>query len=213
MFDKDKQLMRQRPFLLQSIRRYFFAGIATIFPLFITSYIIIVILQFTNRFVGKYINSFILENYNLTIPGLGFFITILAIVIIGFLSSILIGRKLLPLFEKLLSKIPFVTSIYPSAKQLSNFLFREAKKEQFKKVVLVPYPYQDSYSIGFITNEGLDELNQKVGQELVTIFVPLAPVPFSGFILLVPKEKIKTLDITVDQAIRFIVSGGVIAPA
>ncbi|MFC2091684.1 DUF502 domain-containing protein [Elusimicrobiota bacterium] len=199
--------------MVQLIKKYFFSGIATLFPLFITSYIITVIYQFTNRFVGNHINAFILQNYNITIPGLGFVITILVIIILGFLSSIFVGKKLLPLFENLFSRIPFVTSIYPPAKQLSNYLFKRVNKDELKKVVLVSSLFRDSYSIGFITHEGLSNFNQKTNQELATIFVPFAPVPFTGIIILVPKKKITLLDISVDQAIKFIVSGGVIAPS
>jgi len=195
---------------MQLIKKYFFAGIATLFPLFITVYIIAVIYRFTNRFVGNYINTFIFDNYNITIPGLGFAITVLIIIILGFLSTIFVGRKLLPLLEKGFSKVPFVTSIYPPAKQLSNYLFKRVNKEEFREVVLVPSLFQESYSIGFITNESMGDFSQKTDRELATIFVPFAPVPFTGIIMLVPKEKIEVLDVSIDQAIRFIVSGGVI---
>jgi uncharacterized membrane protein len=203
---------QKHTYLFQLLKKYFFAGIAALLPIVITIYIITVIYQFTNRFLGNYINAFIFENYNLTIPGLGFFITILLIIIFGFISTIFIGRKLWPLFEHIFSKIPFVTTIYPPAKQLSNYLFKRANKKEFKKVAIVPSLFKGSYSIGFITNEGLGEFDSKTDQELVSIFVPFAPVPFTGIIILVPKKKIKMLDISVDQAIKFIVSGGVIAP-
>ncbi|MBN2406154.1 MAG: DUF502 domain-containing protein [Elusimicrobia bacterium] len=198
---------------MQLIKKYFIAGIAALFPLFITIYIIAVIYQFTNRFVGNYINAFIFDNYNITIPGLGFVITVMIIIILGFLSTIFVGRKLLPLLEKGFLRIPFVTNIYPPAKQLSNYLFKRVDKKEFREVVLVPSLFQDSYSIGFITNDSSDNFIQKKDKELVTIFVPFAPVPFTGIIILVPKEKIEILDVSIDQAVKFIVSGGVINPS
>jgi uncharacterized membrane protein len=199
--------------LSDSIRRYFLAGVATVFPLFITVYIIVIIFRFFDRLAGRYINSFLLEQYGFVIPGLGFVITLASVVIIGLISTHFIGRKVVPFFENLFLKIPFVASIYPSAKQLSQFLFQEEKQKRFKKVVLIQYPYEGSHSIGFITNEHIPEFDKKADSALVNVFVPLAPAPFSGVILLVPRNKIKVLDISIDKAIKFIVSGGVVAPS
>jgi len=195
------------------LRRYFFAGIATLLPVIVTAYIILIVFRFTDKFAGKYINAYLADNYGYAIPGLGFIATLLFFIIVGLISSHFVGRKLIPFFDKLLIKIPLVANIYPSVKRLSDFLFGSEKKHRFKKVVLVPYPSPKSYSLGFITNEELGSLEGKIGKELVAVFVPIAPTPFSGFILFVPKEEVKLLDISVDLAIRCIVSGGVIPPA
>jgi uncharacterized membrane protein len=194
------------------IRRYFIAGIATILPLFITVYVIVLVIRFAYDIAGKYINAYLLDAFGFDIPGLGLLILILSILSIGFLSSHFIGRRLFPIFEKIITKIPFVAGIYPSAKQLSDFLFEEEGKKKFKKVVLVPYPTNDSYSLGFITNEETEILKGESGKELVTVLVPLAPAPFSGVLLFLPKEKIRVLNISVDNAIKLIVSGGVVMP-
>jgi uncharacterized membrane protein len=194
------------------LRRYFFAGIATLLPVIVTIYIIMVVFRFTDKFAGKYINGYLVNNYGYSIPGLGFIATILFFMIVGLISSHFIGRKIIPFFEKLFIKIPVVASIYPSLKRLSDFLFGSSQKHKFKKVVLVPYPSPKSYSLGFVTNEGLGNLEGKVDDQLVTVFVPIAPTPFSGFILFVSKDEIKFLNISVDLAIRCIVSGGVIPP-
>ncbi len=197
---------------VSSLKNFFFAGIATIFPLFVSVYIIIIIFRFADQLTGKYVNALLIKEYGFSIPGLGFLTTILIILIVGFISSHIIGIKLFPVFEKLILKIPFIAHIYPSAKELSDSLFSSNKKDKFKKVVLVEYPTRESYSLGFITNEELDELNKKANKNLITVFVPLAPAPFSGMILFVPRNKIIELDISVDKAIKCIVSGGVIPP-
>ncbi|MCF7870575.1 MAG: DUF502 domain-containing protein [Candidatus Omnitrophica bacterium] len=194
------------------LRRYFFAGIAALLPVIVTIFIIRIVFRFTDKFAGKYINEYLLNNYGYSIPGLGFIATVLFFMIIGLISSHFIGRKVIPFFEKLFIKIPVVASIYPSLKRLSDFLFGSDQKHKFKKVVLVPYPSPKSYSLGFVTNEELGNLEGKIDDELVTAFVPIAPTPFSGFILFVPKKEIKFLNISVDLAIRCIVSGGVIPP-
>jgi uncharacterized membrane protein len=194
------------------LRRYFFAGIATLLPVVVTVYIILVVFRFTDKFAGKYINEYLLNNYGYSIPGLGLIATILFFVIIGLISSHFIGRTVIPFFERVFIKIPVVANIYPSVKRLSDFLFGSGKKHKFKKVVLVPYPSPKSYSLGFVTNEELGNLEGRIDNELVAVFVPIAPTPFSGFLLFVPKQEIKFLNISVDLAIRCIVSGGVIPP-
>ncbi|MCF7872702.1 MAG: DUF502 domain-containing protein [Candidatus Omnitrophica bacterium] len=194
------------------LRRYFIAGVATLLPVIVTIFIIRIVFRFTDKFAGKYINGYLLQNYGYSIPGLGFIATILFFIIIGIISSHFVGRKVIPFFERLIIKIPLIASVYPSVKRLSDFLFGSDKKHRFKKVVFVPYPSPKSYSIGFITNENLEALEEKVEDQLVTVFVPIAPTPFSGFILFVPKREIKFLNISVDLAIRCIVSGGVIPP-
>ncbi len=195
----------------RSLRTYFFAGIATIFPLFVTIYLIFVILKFGDNIVGKYLNPILIKNYGFTIPGLGFVTMLLVIIGIGLFSTHFIGRKILPFLERLFLKIPLVANIYPSAKQLSDFLF-VMKKEDLGKVVLVEYPYPGASSIGFVTNENLSFLGQEAEGKIISVFIPIAPSPFSGFLVLLPQEKVRKLDISVEQAIKFIVSGGVISP-
>ncbi len=203
---------KRRASFFSYLRRYFFAGIATVLPVVVTIYIIRVVFDFTDRLAGKHINVYLLENYGYSIPGLGLIATILFFVLVGLVSSHFIGKKIIPFFEKLLIKIPIVASIYPSVKRLSDFLFGSGKNRQFKRVVLVPYPNPNSFSLGFITNEEVGNLEGRVGKDLITVFVPLAPAPYTGFILFISKEDVKFLDISVDLAVRCIVSGGVIPP-
>ena len=198
--------------LLARIKRYLLAGIGVILPLFITLYVVLLLFKFADGIAGRYINSFLLERYGFSVPGLGMVILVTVIIITGMVSSLVITRRIFPFFERLLLRLPFVAYIYPSVKRLSNFFFETSVKNKYKKVVLVEYPQDGSFSIGFITNENLPRLSQKSGQPLVSVYVPLAPTPFSGFILLVPRRKIEVLNMSVEQAVKFIVSGGVIAP-
>jgi len=210
---KDERNQRLSYNILSALRRYFFSGLAVIFPLFITIYIIVVIFHFGDRLAGAPINSFLESNYGYRIPGLGLLILLLLIIAAGIFSSHFLGKKILPFFERMFMKIPFVASLYPSAKQLSDFLFKADKRKQFKKVVLVPYPVKSSYSIGFVTNEALKIIEEDNKEKLITVLVPLAPAPFSGVLLFLPKEDIKLLDISIDEAIKLIVSGGVVGPS
>ncbi len=195
------------------LKRYLIAGIALTLPLFITIYLILVFFRFTDRFAGKFINNYLFYNYGFRIPGLGVLFLLLVLLGVGFLSSHFIGRKIFPVVERYFLKIPFVANIYPSAKQLSDFLFGAADgRDKFQKVALVQYPFRGSYSIGFVTNESLEELNRVAGERLISVLIPLAPAPFSGIIVMLPPDRIKVLEMSFDQAIKFIVSGGVVSP-
>ncbi len=212
MVDRDSRGETSQHFsrkMWEGAKRYFISGIATVFPLFITLYVIVVLVRFMYHIAGTPLNRYLESTFGYAIPGIGIIVLVAVIFIIGVFSRLIIGRRLLPWLERILHKIPLIASIYPSAKQLSDFLF-SGEREEFKKVVLVEYPYQGSYSLGFVTNESLDSLNSQIDKELINVFIPLAPAPFSGILLLLPSEKVKVLDIPVDQAVKYFVSGGVV---
>ncbi|MBD3426426.1 MAG: DUF502 domain-containing protein [Candidatus Omnitrophica bacterium] len=194
------------------LRRYLISGIATVLPLFITFYIIGFLFHLANRFMGRYINDFLVANYGFSIPGLGLLLLVAVTVFIGAFVSNFVGRKLFSLAERFFYKTPVVANIYPSAKKLSDFLFKEEEKKKFRKVVLVEYPAPGSYSIGFLTNKGIDEFNRKTGKELITVLVPLSPMPYSGLLLILPKEKLLEVDMTINEALKLVVSSGVVVP-
>lgn len=196
--------------LLKTARKYLLTGIGVLFPLFVSSYVIYLMFGLSERFAGRFINAYLKENYGFIIPGLGFFIILAVLIAAGLIATHLIGRKPFHFFERILMKLPLVGTLYPSAKQLSAFLFKGRQHKEFKKVVLVEFPYKGAYSIGFITNQELGVINKAAKQELINIFMPLAPAPFSGFLLLLPREKIISLDISFETAIKYIVSGGVV---
>jgi len=198
--------------LWQSARKNLIAGLAVTFPLFVTIYIIVAAVRLGDRFVGTHINEYLVSNYDIYLPGLGLLLLLIGLAVVGFFSSNFIGRWIPPFIERVLMRIPVMANLYPSAKQLSDFLFSREKRGKFQKVVLVPYPHLDSYSIGFITNEGLSVSEKGNQEELVSVLVPLAPAPFSGILLFIDREKIKVLDISVEEAVKMIVSGGVVPP-
>ncbi|MBD3379805.1 MAG: DUF502 domain-containing protein [Candidatus Omnitrophica bacterium] len=194
------------------LRKYLFTGLATLLPLFITFYIIVFIFEFTNRFAGRHINDLLMREYGFAIPGLGLILLTAFVILAGALVSNFLGRKLFELAERFFYKAPLVANIYPSAKKLSDFLFREEEKKKFRKVVLVEYPSPGSYSVGFVTNEGVEDFDKKTGEELVTVLVPLSPMPYSGLLMVLPREKLFEIDMTVNEAIQLVLSGGVVTP-
>lgn len=194
------------------LRKYLFAGLAAVLPLFITVYIVVLIFEISNRFAGRYINAFLIEKYGFTVPGLGLLLLLLLIMAVGVFVRNFVGGKIFGLAEGFFSRIPIAANIYPSAKKLSDFLFKEDAPARFKKVVLVEYPAPGSYSIGFLTNDGIEEFNKRTEKSLVTVLVPLSPMPHSGLLLILPREKLIEIDMTVNEAVKLVLSGGVVVP-
>lgn len=194
------------------MRKYFITGLLILVPLAITLWVLNLIIStmdqslllLPERWQPKTVFGF-------NIPGLGTILTLLIIFFTGLLTRNFIGKQVVHTWEKLLTRIPIVSSIYSSVKQVSDTLF-SSSGNAFRKAVLVQYPRAGSWTIGFLTGvPGGDVKNHLVG-EYVSIYVPTTPNPTSGFFLMVPKDEAIELDMTVDAALKYIVSMGVVAP-
>jgi uncharacterized membrane protein len=146
-------------------------------------------------------------------PVLGFCVAIVLTFIAGFFVATFFGRKLYQWFEAILKRVPLIGTIYPYARQFTDFFFGDEKKQDFKTAVAVPFPMRGTYSIGFVTSEGMKALNEATQKHLVCVFIPAAPTPFSGFVVYVPREELVPLPVSVDEAMRIIISAGVIHPS
>ncbi|MGE5309024.1 MAG: DUF502 domain-containing protein [Deltaproteobacteria bacterium] len=193
------------------LKRYMIAGITAVLPLTLTIYIVFLIFRFTDNLAGQYIAP-LLERYSgitVWIPGLGF-ITLLALIILaGYISTRLIGRRLFQFLDRLLKRTPLVAKIYPSVKQLSDFLFT-FKKENLQQVAYIEFPCPGAYSLVFIIKEDIALAGR---QGMVNVFIPFAPTPLSGLVLLMPKDKVCVLDVSVEDTIKYFFSAGVVSPA
>jgi uncharacterized membrane protein len=195
-----------------SIRRYFLAGLLVWLPIIITFYI----LSFLVKILDKSLN-FLPVAYRpdvwlgVHVPGVGVILSLLVILTTGLMVTNLLGRKLISFWEKVLARIPLVRSIYGSAKQVIDTLF-SSNGQAFRKVLLVEYPRKGCWSIAFKTGAGTAELHSKVGENLITLFVPTTPNPTSGFLIIVPKDEIIELKMSVDEALKMVISLGVIQP-
>jgi uncharacterized membrane protein len=145
-------------------------------------------------------------------PVIGFGFAIILTLVAGFFVATFFGRKLYQWFEAMLKRVPLIGTIYPYARQFTDFFFGDEKKQDFKTAVAVPFPAKGTYSIGFVTSEGMKALNEATQKHLVCVFVPAAPTPFSGFVVYVPREDLIPLPLSVDEAMRIIISAGVIHP-
>lgn len=193
------------------LRRYFIAGLAVLFPIAVTIFLIVIIFKFSDGLLGRYINRFFITHYGYSIPGLGLLLSVILILISGFFATFL-GKKIVPAIEAWFSRLPLVRQIYPSAKQMAEFLFSEKKRLAFAKPVLVQFPKEGSFAIGFITNESIGAAFEGQDKRLISVLVPTTPTPLSGYMIMVEEEKVIFLDIGVDEALKMVISGGVISP-
>ena len=188
--------------LNQALRRYFVTGLATLFPVAVTVWLVVQIFRFTDGLLGR--------SLGLQIPGLGLLVTIIVIMVVGVLSIHFFGRVLFRTLELLLMRLPLIKKIFPAVKQLAQFLFsEEARQTAFRRVVLVQYPRPGAYSLAFVTNESQTTATG-ARQTLLTLLIPNPPSPFTGPIIFVPQQDVIPLDLSVEDAVKLIVSGGVV---
>ena len=190
--------------LFSSIRNNFIAGIVVLIPIGITLYLTIFIIKISSKILPKGINPNYYLPYN--IPGLEILISVLIITFIGWISLSFIGRKLFDYFEAILNIIPILRTIYSAVGQLTE-TFAKSKSDK-KSDVLVEYPRKGTWAVGFATKENKGEIRNKVGEDLINVFVPTTPNPTSGFLLMFQKKEVIFLDISFEQASKFIVSAG-----
>ncbi|MBM3254358.1 MAG: DUF502 domain-containing protein, partial [Candidatus Omnitrophica bacterium] len=165
--------------LRSKLYRYFISGLVVTLPVAITCYILFVFFKFADGFLGKFLNKYLKDTIGYSIPGLGLILSLIFVLIVGIITRNFLGKKLFPLIERGFLRLPLVNIIYPSAKQMVNFLFSK-EKIAFKRVVIIEYPRKGIYSIGFITNEGMEETNRKSGREMISVFIASTPSPLTG---------------------------------
>ena len=202
----DKSTKKRSIFI--KFRNYFIAGVVVLIPIGITLYLTLFVVKISSVILPKEINPNHYLPYD--IPGVEIIITIILITLIGWLSLSFIGKKLLDLFNNILKRIPILRTIYSAIGQMTE-TFTKTDKER-KNVVLVEYPRKGSWAVGFATKENTGEISNKIKKNLINVFVPTTPNPTSGFLLMFPKDEIIYLDLTFEEASKFIVSAGTSNP-
>ena len=186
------------------LRNNFIAGIVVLIPIGITLYLTLFIIKISGKIIPKGINP---NNYlPFDIPGLEILIAIIIITFFGWLSLSFLGKKFFELFNNILKKIPILRTIYSAIGQMTES-FTKSENDQ-KSVVLLEYPRKGIWVVGFATKENKGIIEDKVNESLINIFVPTTPNPTSGFLLMVPKKDLIYLDVSFEQASKFIVSAG-----
>ena len=190
--------------IFAKIRNNFIAGIVVLIPIGITLYLTIFFIRVTGNIIPKELNP---NNYlPFNIPGVEILIALLFITLIGWLSLSFLGKKFFELFNRILKKIPILRTIYSAIGQMTESFTKTDNKQ--KSVVLLEYPRKGVWAVGFATKENTGIIKEKVKEELINVFVPTTPNPTSGFLLMIPKKDLIYLDVTFEQASKFIVSAG-----
>jgi uncharacterized membrane protein len=201
---------------MKNLRRYIVAGLLVWLPLAVTYKL----LEFVIGQMDGWLDEFLKwlppsyhpdEMLGIALPGLGVLFTFLLLVITGMLAANFVGRAFVTGWESLLDRIPFVRAIYSAVKSFAELVFSD-QSQSFKKVLLVQYPRKGLFSLAFQTSSNLGELQVRTGEELVCTFVPTTPNPTSGVIIMVPKQDTIELDMEVDEALKMIISLGVVVP-
>ena len=202
------KLKRRGISILGRLRNYFIAGIVVLVPIGITLYLTRFFISISSKLIPNELNP---NSYlPFAIPGLELLLAIIFITIIGSLSLSFIGKKILKIFNDILKRIPILRTIYSAIGQMTETL--APKKGSKKSVVLVEYPRKGSWAVGFATRENDGEISKKTNTNLINVFVPTTPNPTSGFLLMFPKDEVIYLDMTFEEASKFIVSAGTSDP-
>jgi uncharacterized membrane protein len=204
--------MRFFNWLRSIVRGYFMAGLLVIVPLGAVIFVISVIIRLMDRALGFIPQKFHPDIYlPFKIPGLGLVLFVVIVLVTGILVKNYIGRRIVDFGEYMVSKIPLVRPLYGAVKQLIVAIFGDTH-EAFKRVVLVEYPRKGVYSLAFVTARTSGEIQDKIGTEMLSIFLPTTPNPTSGFFLVLPEEDTIPLSISVEDAFKLLISGGVVEP-
>jgi uncharacterized membrane protein len=204
----------ETPSLIGRLRAYFLTGIIVTAPITIT---IFLVWQFLT-FLDTHVAGLLPERYNpetylpFSLPGLGLLLMLAFLTLVGMLTAGLAGRTLVRMGERLLSRMPIVRSVYGTLKQIFETVLAQ-KSRSFREVVLVEYPRRGLGAIGFVTGPTRGEIQARSQEEMVNVFLPTTPNPTSGFLLFVPKRELIHLDMTIEEGMKMVISGGIVGPA
>ena len=195
--------------IASKLRNYFIAGVLVLIPIGVTVYLTLFFIKIFSKILPQEINP---NNYlPYSIPGLEIIISIIVITVVGWLSLSFLGKKLVKLVNDIFKKIPFLRTVYSAIGQMTQS-FAQTSKSKKKSVVLVEYPRKGSWAVVFSTQENTGEIASKTNKNLINVFVPTTPNPTSGFLLMFPKDEIIYLDMSFEDASKFIVSAGTSNP-
>ena len=195
--------------IVSKLRNYFITGVLVLIPIGVTVYLTLFFIKIFAKILPQEINP---NNYlPYSIPGLEIIISIIVITVIGWLSLSFLGKKLVKFVNDIFKRIPFLRTVYSAIGQMTQS-FAQSRKSKKKSVVLVEYPRKGSWAVGFATQENTGEIASKTNKNLINVFVPTTPNPTSGFLLMFPKDEIIYLDMSFEDASKFIVSAGTSNP-
>lgn len=201
-----------KPPIRHRLRRFLITGLVILVPVTLTVYVLLAIFHYMDGIFAPLIDRFIgIWLPGVHIPGLGLLLTLLVILLLGWLSTNVFGRRVIQMFERLVARIPVAKSIYGATKGVLEAVSLD-QTEAFKRVVLIEYPKKDLFAIAFVTSSARWPQIDSRTEDLLLVFLPTTPNPTSGFLLLVPRGEAIDLPITVEEGVRLVISGGILKP-
>ncbi|MGU9961719.1 MAG: DUF502 domain-containing protein [Candidatus Puniceispirillales bacterium WSBS_2018_MAG_OTU23] len=196
------------------LRRWFFAGILVSAPILLSGYVTWLLINLIDGYAAKLVPSYFDPSTytKFPIPGIGIVFGVTIIILIGALTTGLLGRTLIKFGEKMLSRVPVIRSLYGATKQILETVMA-SQSDAFREVVLIEYPRRGIWAIGFVTGTTKGEVQNISSENLINIFVPTTPNPTSGFLLFFPRSETISLDMGVEEAVKMVVSGGIVTPS
>lgn len=201
---------QHRPGLLNRLRYLLLTGVLVIAPTAVTAWALFKLLNFVDNLLGRYLRFAALDYHR--IPGLGLLAVLLILIVVGWVASWIGSKQIGALWDQFLTRLPGVGILYGSTKSMGEALFNNRKEPAFRQVVLVQWPHPSLYRIGFVTGRPGADIRERLGSDYEAVFVPHTPNPASGFMHYAPRASLVYLDWTVEDALRVIVSGGVVQP-
>lgn len=192
---------------MRSLRRYLLEGLALVGPVGLTVFVLVWIFRRLDGILGRFLYP-VLGSYS--VPGLGVLGLVILLVFAGWLAEKVLGARLVAKWDELLRKVPVARRVYGGSSRIFRTVLGEGRYA-FREVVLFEYPGPGSWSLGFVTGPAPEELEARFEEEGVTIYMPTAPNPMSGYLLMLPRSRVRPLDVTVEQAFTFVVSAGAVS--
>lgn len=192
---------------MSRLRRYFITGLIVFLPVAVTLSILLWLFRTLDSFLGRLFTLLI----GRPIPGLGLLASVAVILVIGLLATNVIGRRIVGWFDRLMLRIPLARSIYSATKQLSDSIFGQ-RRAAFQRAVLIEWPRLGVYTVGFVTGESKGEAQVKTPKRVLNVFVVSTPNPTTGFLVLVPEDQVISLEMSVEDALKMVMSGGIVSP-
>lgn len=212
---KKIRLQREKAVFMKlggKLRAYLFTGILVTAPVAITLYLAVKFVLWMDVLVNKLLPpQYKFDNMPYTIPGLGLVVGVLFLIVVGMFAAGFLGRFFIKLGEWIVYKVPLVSSVYSVLKQVFETFF-SSKTQAFSKVVMLEYPRKGIWILGFVSSDLQGEIKNKCSDDMLSVFIPTTPNPTSGFLIFVPKKDCIEMDMTVEQGLKFVISGGLVEP-
>ena len=189
------------------LRRYYIAGIVVLAPTALTLWVVWKLFTFFDDILGTQLRA-----RGISVFGLGFVLLNLLLLLLGWLTAGLIGRRVFGTWDRLMHRVPLINKIYATLRQIAELLLGPSRSGSFGRVAIVEFPSPGSWGLGFVTSSTPGEAGQRTGRELCSVFIPSAVNPTTGFLLLVPEDRVRYLDMTPEQAMKMVVSAGALVP-